>query len=180
MTKTTKNLVIAAMLVALAVVGMIPQVPSPFNPALQFDLSEFFCILGGLIFGPWVGLLITFLKTAIHFLTFGGDLIGHALNVVAVGVMVVVVSSIFRPFKGTPKKWLWMVIAVVSGVIARTLVMIPVNFITTSTIWLIPDQTARMVFVFGSSVPFNLTQGVLSGMITGPLYEAYERWLNHS
>ena len=180
MTKTTKNLVTIAMLVALAVVGMIPQVPSPFNTNLQFDFSEFFCILGGLIFGPLIGLLIVFLKTSIHFLLFGGDLIGHGLNIVAVGVMVTVVSMIFRPFKDSPKKWLWMVIGIISGVIARTLVMIPVNMITTSTIWLIPDATARMVFVYGSSVPFNITQGAISGVISGPLYEAYERWLNNN
>lgn len=180
MTKTTKNLVTIAMLVALAVVGMIPQVPSPFNVNLQFDFSEFFCILGGLIFGPLIGLLIVFLKTSIHFLLFGGDLIGHGLNIVAVGVMTVVVSMIFRPFKDSPKKWLWMVIGIISGVIARTLVMIPVNMITTSTIWLIPDETARMVFVYGSSVPFNITQGAISGVISGPLYEAYERWLNNN
>lgn len=180
MTKTTKNLVVIAMLVALAVVGMIPQIPSPFDANLKFDFSEFFCILGGMVFGPLVGLLIVALKSAIHFGLFGGDLVGHLVNIVSVGVMVVAISLVFRPFKDTPKKWLWLVISIIVGVVARVLVMIPVNMFVTSTIWLIPDQTTRIVFVYGASVPFNLTQGIVSGVVTSPLYEAYERWLDHS
>jgi hypothetical protein len=58
--------------------------------------------------------------------------------------------------------------------------MVPANFVAMKIWWssFFPDAQASMVFVYGSSIPFNVTQGAVSGVITGPLYEAYERWIN--
>lgn len=182
MTKTTKNLVTIAMLMAFAFVGYALQVTSPFSPWLKFDFSEFFCILGGMLFGPLVGLLITGVKVLLHFLFIEPEPIGHTMNFVAVGTMVVVISLIFRQFKDSPKKWLWLIIAIMAGVVARALIMIPSNFIAMKFWWssFFPEAQTAMLFVYASSIPFNITQGAISGVITGPLYEAYERWLNHS
>jgi riboflavin transporter FmnP len=181
MTKTTKNLVTIAMLMAFAFVGYVLQIVSPFSPWLKFDFSEFFCILGGMLFGPLVGLLITAVKVLLHMFV-EPEPVGHVMNFIAVGTMVVVTSLIFRQFKDSPKKWLWLMIAIIAGVVARALIMIPANFIAMKFWWgsFFPDSQSAMIFVYASSIPFNITQGILSGTMTGPLYEAYERWLNHS
>lgn len=182
MTKTTKNLVTIAMLMAFAFVGYYIQIPSPFSPWLKFDLSEFFCILGGMLFGPLVGLLVTGVKVLFHYMFIEPEPVGHVMNFVAVGTMVTVISLIFRQYKESPKKWTWLMIAIISGVIARALIMVPANFIAMKIWWsnFFPDAQASMIFVYASSIPFNITQGAVSGVITGPLYEAYERWLNRN
>jgi riboflavin transporter FmnP len=179
MTKTTKNLVTISMLMAFAFVGYAIQITSPFAPFLKFDLSEFFCILGAMIFGPLIGVLIVFVKVLLHFIFIDPEPIGHAMNFIAVSTMVATISLIFRPFKETSRKWLWLVLAIVAGVIARALVMIPANFIAMKFWWgsFFPNAGDAMIYVYASSIPFNITQGILSGTLTGPLYEAYERWL---
>jgi riboflavin transporter FmnP len=180
MTKTTKNLVSIAMLMAFAIVGYMLQVTSPFSPWLKFDFSEIFCILGGMIFGPLIGLLIVAVKVLMHFLLVEPEPVGHVLNFIAVGTMVVVISLIFRAFRDSPKKWLWLIIGIVAGVVSRALIMIPANFIAMKFWWgsFFPSAQDAMLFVYASSIPFNMTQGILSGTVSGPLYEAYERWLN--
>lgn len=178
MAKSTKNLVIISMLMALSFIGFAIQFTIPMIAPLKFDLSEFFCIIGGLIFGPLVGLLIVAVKVILHYFFFEPEPIGHIMNFIAVGSMVVVSSLIFRPFREKQNKWMWLIIGIVAGVIVRTAIMVPTNFIVLKHWWgsFFPDAVAAQAFVYGTSIPFNLIQGVASGAITLPLFAAFERW----
>ncbi len=182
MTKTTKNLVFISLLMAFAFIGFAIQITVPMLAPLKFDLSEFFCILGGLIFGPLVGLLIVAVKVILHFFFFEAEPIGHIMNFIAVGSMVVVSSLIFRPFREKSSKWMWLIVGIVAGVLVRTAIMIPTNFVVLKFWWgnYFPNAAAAQAFVYGTSVPFNLIQGAVSGAITLPLFTAFERWLEKS
>ncbi len=177
--KPTKKLVVAALLVALSLAGMMFQVSYPVNPYLKFDLSEIFCILGGILLGPWVGLMIVALKSYLHLLLGSYDIIGHTMNVLAVGSMVVVTSLIFRPFRTNKNRWGWLVFALLMGVIVRTLIMIPANLLVIKLWWgsYFPDMNAALFFVYIAAVSFNLIQGVASGIVAMPLLKAFETYI---
>lgn len=175
----TKKLVIASLLVALSFAGMMFQVSYPINPNLRFDLSEIFCLLGGIVLGPWVGLLIVAIKSLMHMILIQWEPIGHTMNVLAVGSMVVVTSLIFSSFRANKKRWGWLVLALLVGIIVRTLIMIPTNLLVIRLWWglYFPDMNAALFFVYIAAPSFNLIQGIASGIIAMPLLKAFETYI---
>lgn len=69
---TTKNLMMIAMLSAIAAVLMIFEIQLPFSPSfVKFDFSDLPVMLGGFLIGPFAGGIIAFMKILLHFLLNG-------------------------------------------------------------------------------------------------------------
>lgn len=61
--RSTKHLVLTALLAALTVVGSWLRIPSPFG---EFHLGNIFCALSGLLLGPWWGGLAAGMGSALY------------------------------------------------------------------------------------------------------------------
>lgn len=69
--KSTKNLVLLAVLIALGAILMSIEIPYPPAPFLKFDLSELVILLTVEIFGLLPAILVAAFKSLIHVMIFG-------------------------------------------------------------------------------------------------------------
>jgi riboflavin transporter len=179
--RNVRNLVIVSMLSALAYVGMFIQVSFWLAPFLKFDLSDIFCLLGSIIFGPWIGLLVVFIKDVLHALVHGSEPIGMIMNFIAVGSMVVVAGLIYNSKHRSDDnviKHRRLLLALTLGILVRVIIMIPTNWIVflttfygdnflTATNSLNPAGT---IYIYVHNPIFNIIQGVISSAAFIPLY----------
>lgn len=191
-TKQIKSMVIIALLSALSFVGMYIQVSFWLAPWLKFDLSEIFCLLGGIIFGPWIGLLIVGMKNVLHYLLGSGQLIGVSMNFIAVGTMTLIVGFVWKRAKNEKNartRYNKLIIGLIIAVIIRIVIMIPTNwlillftfygdnFIIAGTRSL---NGAGIVYLYIHNPVFNVIQGILSSILLMPLFYTWERILRPS
>jgi len=187
-TKQIRSMVIIALLSALSFAGMFIQFSFWLAPWLKFDLSEIFCILGGIIFGPWIGLLIVGLKNSLHMMV-SPDPIGHAMNFFAVGTMTVIVGYFCllakKRNKQPAERYPWIVAGLIVGLIARIGIMIPVNWVA---VLYTPYKEVFMTeagynwefaraYVYTTTTIFNGIQGVVSAVLVTPLLLVWEKVL---
>ncbi|MCK5743207.1 MAG: ECF transporter S component [Caldisericia bacterium] len=190
-TKQIKSMVIIALLSALSFAGTFIQLSFWLAPWLKFDLSEIFCILGGIIFGPWIGLLIVGLKNVLRLMV-SPDLIGHAMNFFAVGTMTVIVGYFCllakKRNKQPAERYSWIVAGLILGIIVRIGIMIPINWVA---ILYTPYKEVFMVdgvynwgfaraYVYTTTTIFNGIQGVVSAVLVTPLLLVWEKVLRPS
>ncbi|MGL4373988.1 MAG: ECF transporter S component [Turicibacter sp.] len=71
MFKSTKNLVLLGLLIALGTVLMLIEIPYPIVPFLKFDLSEIVILLTVQIFGLVPAILVAALKSIVHVMVMG-------------------------------------------------------------------------------------------------------------
>jgi len=180
----TRNLTLSAILSALAFVGMLIQISfgivMPAYGFLKFDFSEAFCLIGGVVCGPLWGLAIVFVKTLLH-LSLDGDWIGHSINFFAVGSMTVVASLFWLWAKNRSNKWLIMSFGLITAVIVRILVIVPINwFFITNTFYktFFPTDEALKVYLVTIVPTFNGIQGLFSSLIFMPLLGIYQSMFN--
>jgi riboflavin transporter len=155
-------------LALLAFAGMILQVSYPPDPGLKFDLSEPFCVVGGILAGPWAGLLIVLLKNALHLRFVGGDLIGHVCNSWAVGTMTVVAAVLTRRRASLPSASM----ALGAAVLARAAVMVPVNILAIQHYGMTTGEAARYAVTI--SLCFNLVQGLATSLLVLVVRRAWQ------
>ncbi|HOO96268.1 MAG TPA: ECF transporter S component [Caldisericia bacterium] len=176
-----RKISIIGLLSALAFVGMFVQISFPLAPFLKFDLSEIFCLLGGIVLGPISGLIIVVIKSFLHYVIIEPEIFGHVMNVIAVGTMTIVASYAYifsQKVRGSSKvQNFWFAGGLVVAIIARTAIMIPANWLA---ILYTPYKDHFMlngvfnwefagIYVYTQSLFFNLIQGVASAALFTPL-----------
>lgn len=153
-------------LTAISVV-LIVLIRIPFG-FLEYDMADVPIILGGMLFGPHVGLTILLVVSLIQAFLFGGNgWVGLVMHFVASGAMVVIVSLFYRH----KKQLSHTIIGMVVGVLAMTLLMIPMNFIFTVHFFGVPQQ-ALIEMLVPLIIPFNLGKGAVNCLLAGLLFKA--------
>jgi riboflavin transporter FmnP len=163
--KTSKNvnrLVKISLLVAMAFVLMLFEVPIPgFPPFLKLDFSDLPALIGGFALGPVAGVLIEGGKVILN-LVFQGSYtggVGEVANFLIGGSFVFVASYVYHKNK-TKKN---AIIGLVLGTIAMTIVGAVFNYYI--LIPLYATIMGGMGNVIGSAAEGNSSIGSIAGII---------------
>ena len=166
---STKNLITAAMLTAVAYVLMlvsklIPQVAG----FLQYDLKDVAVVMGGFILGPYYTVGISLAVTFLEFLTASHTgAIGLLMNFISTTAFCFTASLCYhknKTIKGA-------IIGLASATFALTVVMVLWNYFVTPVYMKVPVSVVvdMLPTVF---VPFNLVKGLLNSAVTLLLYRS--------
>jgi len=164
-----------AVLSALAIVFMLllrfPLIPSAAY--LEYDPADIPVLIGGFMYGPVSGLLITLIVSFIQAVSVSASSgwIGFAMHVIATGTFVLVSSCIYKKihtYKGA-------IIALVAGTIAMTIIMVPANLIFTPMFG-VPIETVKAGITV-TVIPFNFLKAAINSVITLLLYKPLSRIL---
>lgn len=164
-----KTITVTAMLCAIAfaaklISNVVPIVVAGF---LEFDLKDVVIAIGGFMCGPLSAAAIAVIVSLIEMVTISGTgLIGFVMNALASCAFACVAAVIYKKkhsMKGA-------VLALVSGTLAMTAVMLLWNYLITPLYMGVEraEVAAMLVSVF---LPFNLVKGGINAALTMLLYK---------
>lgn len=163
-----KKMATMAVLAALSIVLMLlikfPIIPAA--PYLIYEPADVPIFIGTFLFGPFAGLLITVVVSGIQALMSPDGWVGFVMHVTATGAFVIAAGIIYKKFHNIKGA----VVALISGTLAMTLIMIPVNLVIQT---LFRDmefaEVARLLIPV--VIPFNLVKAGLNSIITFLVYK---------
>ncbi len=168
------KLVMIAMLTALSIVlFVVTRFPIfPWSPWLEYEAADVPILIGGFLFGPVMGMFITFVTCLLQALTVSAQSgwVGFVMHMIATGTLVLVSSVIYKFFhtkKGA-------IIALIAGSLAMTLVMIPANLFFTVRFWGQPYETVKAM-LWTTTIPFNVIKSFGNSIIVMLLYKSISR-----
>ncbi|MDR1689718.1 MAG: ECF transporter S component [Clostridiales bacterium] len=174
--KTTYGIVIVALMTALAVIlSFIPGFPIiPAVSFIKYEYSDIPIIIAALALGAPKGVLVALLSVGVSLLLGqeGGGPWGALQHFIAIGANAFAAGLIYR-FRKTKKG---AVLALSSGIILRTLLMIPANILI---IPLYTPASAEMVkgLLLPGVIPVNFLKGLISAVVTFLVYKRVSRYL---
>lgn len=167
--KKTQNNVIRlctmAMLTAVSIVLVtvihLPLIPAA--PFLEYDPADIPVLIGAMMLGPVHGLIILLAVCIIQALTVSASsgIIGFFMHFIASSVLVLVASMIYKH----KKTILSLIIGLVAGSLAMTIVMIPLNLVFTG-IFMGAGTQAVVEMLIPAIIPFNLLKAGINSAIT--------------
>ena len=170
---SVKTITIIGVLSCLSFLGMLIQIPFWVDPILKFDFSEIFCLLGTFMLGPVAGVLIIAIKDILRHFLVTPDAIGLTANFIALSTFCLVSYAVFKPFSKNKNYLIWFGVALLIGVVARALIMLPTNEISIRLYGLNPQGWGK--FIYYSAPLFNLISGTVSSIIMIPFYSFYNK-----
>lgn len=173
MHKNIRPYVGGALLAAVGFILMLFQIPLiPEASFLLYDPGDVAVLLAGVIYGPWIGFLSVVIKNILYFIVKGvGGPIGILMNTIATGSFVVVPSLIL----GYNEKLL--IPALLMGVTAKTLIMIPANLVFTPIYTGLPVAEVWHLIKIAVT-PFNIAQGTINMLLFLLIYGILERYIH--
>jgi riboflavin transporter FmnP len=173
----TKNIarlgVLAALSVVLVYLIHFPIIPSA--PFLEYDPDAVPILLGTFAMGPFYGMILTVVTCVIQGLTVSATSgwYGIAMHIIPTGTYVVVAGLIY--WKNRTKKG--AVIAMLLGIAAWVLVMIPANLFVTASYMGAPREVIAAMLPT-AIIPFNLIKSGVNSVITFLLYKRISNLLH--
>ena len=166
----TRNLAKLGILAAISIV-LVALIHFPIFPAapfLEYDPADIPIIIGTFAMGPAAGLLLTVTAATIQGLTVSTASGGYGIlmHIIATGTYVIVAGNIYRIRKN--KKM--AALALLAGMVAMTLIMIPANLIITPIFMTVSRDVVKALLLPGI-IPFNLLKAGVNSVITFLLYK---------
>ncbi len=154
-----------AMLTALSVVLVtaVPKFPLVSGaPFLEYDSADIPILIGAIMLGPIPGIVILLAACAIQALTVSASsgIIGFFMHFIASSALVLLASLIYRK-KKTIKS---LIIGLVLGTLAMTVVMIPLNLVLTGVF--MGAGIEAVVDLLPAIILFNLLKAGINSVIT--------------
>ncbi|MDD2220341.1 MAG: ECF transporter S component [Clostridia bacterium] len=167
----TQRLTRMALLAAVSIVCiLLIQIPIiPAAPFLKYDMADVPILMGAFMLGPLAGIEILVAVSAIQAFFMGGDgIIGLLMHVISSGTLIGVACLIYNK---TGKSTKAMILGLVAGSLAMTVMMIPLNLIFTSLFMDVPlDKVISMLVP--AIIPFNLLKAGLNSLIFFFVYKS--------
>ncbi len=184
---TTRTMVMTGMMSAVATVIYYLDFPVPLMPAfIKLDFSNVISMLAGFSLGPIPGIIVCLIKNVIQLLLkgFGTTMgIGNIFDFVTSAVLVLTSSLIYQR-KKTRKGAL---IAVVAGVLAFSLITLPLNYFIVYPIYfkayggeqavlaaykeIMPSVKNTFAALCIFNQPFTFIKGVICALIVMLIYK---------
>lgn len=169
--KLVKIAVLSALAIVLMILLRFPLIPSA--PYMEYDPADIPVFIGGFMYGPIAGLIITVIVSFIQAITVSASSgwIGFVMHVIATGSFVIVASLIYKKihtYKGA-------IISLIAGTITMTVIMIPANLIFTPRFG-VPLETVK-AGILTIIVPFNLLKAIINSVVTLLVYKPLSRIL---
>ena len=163
--KMTTIAVLSALSIVLMLLIRFPILPAA--PYLIYEPADVPILIGGFLFGPAAGIIITAIVCVIQAFALSTDgWVGLVMHVMATGSLVITSSVIYRRYH----KLSGAIIALVAGTLAMTLVMIPVNLVIQPNFYGIPIETVKSLLV-PAIIPFNLIKAGANSLLTLLVYK---------
>ncbi|HHU90836.1 MAG TPA: ECF transporter S component [Clostridiaceae bacterium] len=162
--------ILAALSLVLVLLVHFPIIPAA--PWLEYDPADIPILIGGFVYGPIAGLLITVVASLIQAMTVSAasGWVGFVMHVISTGTLVLV-SSIIYKFNKTRKG---AFIALVAGSIAMTAIMIPANLFFTVRYWGQPYEVVK-ASIIPIIIPFNLIKSTGNSLIVFLIYKTLRK-----
>lgn len=164
-----KKLASLSVMIAVSVVltALVHFPIFPAVPFLEYDPADIPVIIAGFAFGPSAGVLITFAAAIIQGLTVSAQsgIYGILMHIIATSFLVVTSSVIYKVNK--TKKG--AVIALLCGISAMTLSMIPANLYITPYFMGVERSVVKGLLIY--IIAFNLIKAGLNSAITFVVYK---------
>lgn len=157
----TLKICFAGIAAALSVVLVILiRIPYPIFPAYEYDPGDIPVLISAFVLGPVWGIVLTALVSVIQGVTVsaGGGVIGIVMHFFATSSFVIVSSIVYRKLKMNN------VLSVVFGIIAQTLIMIPLNLVLTPLYYGIPIESV-IEMILPVILPFNILKAGINGFL---------------
>lgn len=177
-TKTTQSqaarLAKMGMLVAISIV-LVYFIHIPmFTAFYEYDPADIPILMGTFAFGPWAGLLLTIVTSLLQGLTVSAasGAYGIIMHILATGAFVLTAGLIYKGGK-TKKR---AIIALLCGVLAMVIIMVPANILITPYFMAAPRDAviAMLPLIIG----FNFTKAGINAIITFILYKRLSKFLH--
>jgi len=170
--KMVKMGVLSALSIVLMFIIRFPLIPSA--PFLEYEPANVPILIGGFLYGPAAGLVITVVVSIIQALTVssGSGWIGAVMHIIYTGTFVVVAGLIYKRFhtlKGA-------IAALAAGTLTITLVMIPLNLFFTPKFLGTPVEAVKAMLI-PAIIPFNLLKALINSIVTALVYKSVGRVL---
>ena len=165
---TTKQLVILSLMSAISVVLMMfIRFPWPAAPFLEYEPADVPILIATLMYGPYVGLIVTVIVSVIQGLTVssGSQVIGVIMHILATGSYVIFTGVIYKYAKS--RKGFF--VAIVMGALVSTFIMLLCNIWFTPIFMNAPREMVMKMLV-PVILPFNLVKTFVNGIVAGILY----------
>lgn len=162
------------MLVAISIV-LVYFIHIPMFVAFyEYDPADIPILMGTFAFGPWAGLLLTAVTSVIQGLTVSAasGAYGIIMHIIATGAFVLTAGLIYKGGK-TKKR---AVIALVCGVAAMVIIMIPANILITP--YFMGAPRSAVIAMLPLIVGFNFTKAGINAIVTFILYKRLSRFLH--
>lgn len=181
--QSRRNVVVTAMLAAVAFILMLLEFSVPIMPGfIKMDFSELPALIAAYALGPWWGALVCLLKNLLHLTITATAGAGELANC-ALGVALVVPAGYI--YKINKCKGFALLGAAV-GAAFMALISFPINYFFTYPIysWIIPmdqiiaayrkimpavDSIGKALLIF--NVPFTFVKGLITAAITFVIYK---------
>jgi len=167
MNSKTKNLIILAILTALAYVAMLLiRAPFPAASFLTYDPKDVFIVIGGFLYGPLAVIPMSVIVSLLEMPISGTGPIGLIMNVLATCSFAFTAALIYK-YRRTI---MGAITGIISGVFLMIAVMLLWNYIITPMYMNVPREivAGMLIPVF---LPFNLLKGIYNAAITILLYK---------
>jgi len=175
-TKTnTRKLTTMAIMIAVSVV-LVYFIHIPIFPQvafLEYDPADIAILICGFAFGPLAGICVTVVASVIQGLTVSAHsgLYGILMHIIATSALVLTSSLIYRGHKSKKAA----AFALLCGVAAMVIVMIPANLFITPYFMGVPRKL--VVDLLGFIVGFNAIKAGVNAIITFILYKSISKLL---
>lgn len=181
---STKQLVAIALLSAIAYVLMLFHLPFKFIGFLELEFSDVPAIIGGIVYGPAVGVIVELIKNLIKAFTASTTAwVGEMANFVICSAYVIPVAILFGKLKGKGRYVITFGIATVSmmivGALANYFVMVPLyakafggmDAIVGVSSEMVPAIKDLATVVLFGITPFNMVKGIVLGIVSYYIYK---------
>ena len=172
----TRKLTTMAIMIAVSVV-LVYFIHIPIFPQvsfLEYDPADIAILICGFAFGPLAGICVTVVASLIQGLTVSAHsgVYGILMHIIATSALVLASSLVYRRHKTKGGA----AVALICGVCAMVIVMIPANLFITPYFMGVPRQ--MVVDLLGFIVAFNAIKAGINAAITFILYKSISKLLH--
>lgn len=188
---TPKFIASVGILSGISIVLMqLLEFPIPFMPPfLKLDFSNLPALIGGFAYGPLTGIVIVFVKAALHLLRTQTGGVGELADFLASGSMVFISALIYKKHKTKKGAVISLAMGIgvmmIVGALANYFILLPfyakvmpMEKIIEMCGKLNPLITNSLTYVIYGVLPFNLIKGLILSVITFILYKQVSKVLH--
>jgi riboflavin transporter FmnP len=173
-TKNVRLLALDGLMAALGVLLMfvlrVPLFPG-VAPWLIYEMGDVPAIIAGLMAGPAHGLLVLLVICLVQLVTpMASGIYGLFMHFLASGLLVLIPALLWKRKKTN----LNLILGLVLGSVAMTLIMIPMNLIITPLFTNAPVEAVKALLL-PAIIPFNLIKACLNSVISFVVFLALKR-----
>lgn len=168
-----RQLVYMGLLVAIGSLLMITiQIPV-FTEFLMYDPSDVAMLIGGFWFGPLAGIVMSFFKVVIYLFSKGlAGPVGAMGNFFATAAFVGVASLVYQ----RDRRFVGAVKGMALGTIAMVIISGFTNYFIALPLWGVPRDAILPMIIY-TTTPFNIIRGIISSLLTLPIYKRVKNLL---